>query len=108
MVQNEELKRKLYQVNIHTSLAGDAMVTLIYHRALGDAWSDAARGLRQQLQAAVAAVAAAAAGDGGGGGSGVACGTLHVIGRSHKQKVAFDEDFVTERLTVNGRELVYK
>ena len=122
-----ELRRKLYQVNIHTTLAGDAMVTMVYHRALGDDWRAAAARLRAELRAALeraageAEAAAAAAAAGGGAAPAdddaaraaaelraAAGGALHVIGRSLKQKVALDEDFVTERLVVNGRELVYK
>jgi hypothetical protein len=130
---DEQLRRKLYQVNIHTTLSGEAMVTLIYHRQLDDAWAAAAAGLRERLRPAAAAAAAldrrhaaggggngsgqeqqqrAAAADGGGGGGGGGGGdqrqVLHIIGRSRKQKVALDADFVTERLAVNGRELAYK
>lgn len=34
------------QVNLHTTLSGQAMVTLLYHRKLGDAWQEAAQKLR--------------------------------------------------------------
>jgi tRNA (uracil-5-)-methyltransferase len=68
------------------------MVTLIYHKKLDDAWSEAARKLRSALALAVDWPEAA----------------LSIVGRSRKQKVEVDRDFVTERLTVGGRELVYK
>lgn len=153
---NDALRRKLYQVNIHTTLAGQAMVTLIYHRQLGEEWAVDAAALRGALQEAASAClaegrggAAGGAGSeecgggadaGAGGGQGQAgssggdegcagaapsssgCGVdagsssggasgapvVHVIGRSHKQKVTLDADYVTERLLVNGRELVYR
>jgi hypothetical protein len=104
------------------------MVTLIYHKQLDDAWTAAAAELRGRLVAALAAAglmpaasgatAAAAGGDGaeaaaateegGAGQQGLAGPMLHVIGRSRKQKVCLDADYVTERLQVNGREIVYR
>ncbi|KAI8474278.1 MAG: uracil-5--methyltransferase [Monoraphidium minutum] len=89
---SEQLRRKLYQVNIHTALSGDAVVTLIYHRALGDEWAAEGRRLRGALRDAPPP----------GGWQ------LHVLGRSRKQKVPLDADYVTEVLEVNGRQLAYK
>ena len=43
------LRSKLYQTNFHTTLSGEAIITLIYHRKLDDAWSEAAEVLRTQL-----------------------------------------------------------
>ena len=43
------LRSKLYQTNFHTTLSGEAIITLIYHKKLDDAWSEAAELLRSQL-----------------------------------------------------------
>jgi tRNA (uracil-5-)-methyltransferase len=112
---SEQLRRKLYQVNIHTTLSGEAMVTLVYHKRLDEGWEAEARGLRARLRRALAALPGGGGGGGEGGSSGEGNGgedgdaaAVHVIGRSHKQKVALDADFVTEVLSVNGRDLAYK
>ncbi|KAG2447247.1 hypothetical protein HYH02_007987 [Chlamydomonas schloesseri] len=89
-----ELRQRLFQVNFHTTLAGDAMVTLLYHRKLGPEWQAAAERLRDALAATPTAAAAGV--------------RPHVIGRSRKQKICLDADFVIERLTVGGRTFVQK
>ncbi|KAG2444519.1 hypothetical protein HXX76_001266 [Chlamydomonas incerta] len=89
-----ELRQRLFQVNFHTTLAGDAMVTLLYHRKLGPEWQEAAERLRDALAATPTAAAAGV--------------RPHVIGRSRKQKICLDADFVLERLTVDGRPFVQK
>lgn len=43
------LKEKLYQVNFHTTLSGEAMVTLVYHKKLSEDWRKAAEHLRESL-----------------------------------------------------------
>lgn len=40
------LKHKLYQVNVHTTLSGEAMCSLIYHKKLEEEWEKAAEELR--------------------------------------------------------------
>jgi tRNA (uracil-5-)-methyltransferase len=81
------------QVNFHTALSGEALVTLLYHKKLGDDWCEAARAIRAELQAA----APSAHGN-----------VPHIIGRSRKQKVCLEQDYVVERLTVHGKQYVYR
>jgi tRNA (uracil-5-)-methyltransferase len=78
------LRDRLFQANFLTSHAGDALVTLIYKRALDDAWSVEAEALRVEL------------------------GLQGLIGRSRGQKVVLGQSHVTERLTVGERTLEYK
>ncbi len=78
-----ELKRRIFQVNFLATLSGEMLVTLLYHRALDAAWETAARELAAEL------------------------GVL-VIGRSLKQKIVLERDWLLERLTVNGRPLSYQ
>lgn len=77
------LSRRLYTVEFLTTLSGDALITLVYHRKLDDTWQQAAIQLQTQL------------------------GT-NIIGRSRGQKIVLSRDYVTEKLTVNERSLEYR
>jgi tRNA (uracil-5-)-methyltransferase len=88
---HEVLKRKLFQVNFHTT-RNEAMITLIYHKKLDEAWTAQATALRDELKQSL----------------GDAVSTLHVIGRSRKQKICMDADHIVEVYDVKGRgELSY-
>ncbi|OPX56648.1 tRNA (uracil-5-)-methyltransferase [Oceanospirillum multiglobuliferum] len=78
-----ELRRKLFQVEFLTTLSGEALITLIYHRALTEEWETLARALGEKLNA-------------------------HIIGRSRKQRIVLTQDFVTETLQVGERTLHYQ
>ena len=49
VVGSDCLKKKLFQVNFHTTLHGEAMVTMLYHKKLDDEWTDLARTLREHV-----------------------------------------------------------
>jgi len=83
------LKFKLFQANFHSTLSGQAMVTLVYHKKLDDAWTEAAKALRTEVAAATGMTA-----------------PLHIIGRSRKQRVCLDAGQVQEELEVEGRGLL--
>lgn len=78
-----ELSRRLFQVEFLTTLSGEAMVTLCYHRPLDEAWQAAGNQLAQQLG-------------------------IELIGRSRGQRLVLGRDHVTERLTIAGREYSYR
>ena len=80
---NPTLRRKLFQVEFLSTLAGETLVTLIYHRKLDDLWQQAA-----QLLAATLGIA--------------------LVGRSRKQKIILDRDYVTEKLPVHGQQFHYR
>ncbi|SHF02914.1 tRNA (uracil-5-)-methyltransferase [Modicisalibacter ilicicola DSM 19980] len=80
---NPVLRRKLFQVEFLTTLAGEALITLIYHRALDEAWEREARALQARLD-------------------------VMIIGRARKQRLVLERDHVWERLAVEGREFVYQ
>ena len=42
---------KLFQMNYLTTLTGEAVVTMVYHRPLTDEWTAAAEAMRVTLQA---------------------------------------------------------
>lgn len=72
---SEILRRKLFQVEFLTTLSGEALVSLIYHKPLDDDWQQQATELQQQLN-------------------------IRIIGRSKKQRLVLKQDYVTETLTV--------
>lgn len=78
-----ELRRRLFQVEFLTSLSGEALITMIYHRALGEEWEALARELQTRLNA-------------------------NIIGRSRKQRIVLETDYVIESLTVGERTLEYQ
>lgn len=77
------LKNKLYQCEFLTTLNGETLITLIYHRKLDDEWQKAAYNLQQELNIAI-------------------------IGRSKGQKIVLKQDFVTEQLTVHQQPYHYR
>lgn len=80
---DEQLRHKLYQVDFLTTQSGEALITLIYHKQLGNEWIEKASALKQQLNA-------------------------DIIGRSRKQRLLVERDHVVERMHVEGREYLYQ
>jgi tRNA (uracil-5-)-methyltransferase len=77
------LGHKLFQVEFLTTLSGDALITLAYHRPLDDAWAQAAEPLAAILGASI-------------------------VGRSRGQRRVVGRDYVSETLSVAGREFRYR
>jgi len=77
------LRFKLFQVEFLTTLTGQVLLTLIYHRQLKEDWEIAARQLQEQLG-------------------------VMIIGRARKQKRVLEQDYVVETLQVNGQPIIYK
>lgn len=75
--QNQVLRHRLFGCEFLTTLSGEILVTLIYHRPLDDAWEQQAQALQKQLG-------------------------IYLVGRSKKQKIVLSQDFVTEKLEVTG------
>ncbi len=80
---NKALSFKLFQVEFLTTLAGDALVTLCYHRPLDDAWHAEAQKLAAELQ-------------------------ISIVGRSRGKRIVIGKDFVEEKLQVAGRTFSYR
>ncbi|AHC84530.1 MULTISPECIES: tRNA (uridine(54)-C5)-methyltransferase TrmA [Pseudomonas] len=80
---SEELGNRLFQVEFLTTLAGDAMVTLCYHRPLDEAWETAARQLAEELG-------------------------VSIIGRSKGKRLVIGRDYAVEKLEVAGRVFSYR
>lgn len=77
------LRQRLFQVEFLSTLSGEMLVTLIYHRPLTDAWLAAARQLEQQLD-------------------------VLLIGRSRGQKQVLTRDYVLETFQAGTRTLTYQ
>ncbi len=80
---SEALSFKLFQVEFLTTLSGDALITLAYHRPLNDAWQAEAEQLATSLG-------------------------VSIVGRSKGKRIVIGRDFVTEQLTVAGRVFRYR
>lgn len=76
------LKKKLFAVEFLATTTDECLVTMLYHRKLDDSWSAEAKVLETEL----------------------AC---KVMGRSRKQKVILSDEFVTEKLDIDGKTFTY-
>ncbi len=88
MKANDSLRRKLFQVDFLSTLSGEILVSLLYHRQLDEKWTENAKALKQHLI------------DKGY--------QLNIIGRARKMKVVLDRDYVIEKLNVNGQPYLYQ
>ncbi|BCE01441.1 tRNA (uridine(54)-C5)-methyltransferase TrmA [Marinicellulosiphila megalodicopiae] len=79
----DELRQRLFQVEFLTTLKGQALVTLIYHRKLDENWEVIARELEAKLN-------------------------IHVIGRSRKQRIVISQEYIEESFEVNGKTFDYR
>ena len=85
---NELLRKKLFQIDYLTGLSGELVISLLYHKPLDDEWEAQAELLRTFLATQFTAVS--------------------IIGRARKQKRIVGNDFIIERLPINGREFEFK
>lgn len=75
--EHKELRHKLFQVEFLTTQSRQALITLIYHKKLDEQWQQLASSLASKLG-------------------------VQIIGRSKKQKLLIDQDYVIEELKVKG------
>ncbi|MDO9304167.1 MAG: tRNA (uridine(54)-C5)-methyltransferase TrmA [Sulfuricurvum sp.] len=81
-IKKYELGYKLFGIDFLTSSSGEVVASLIYHRALDEAWSVNARLIEKELG-------------------------IYIIGRSRKQKIILTQDYVTETLHIKNRDYRY-
>ena len=82
------LRHKLFQIDYLTSLSGQAVISLLYHRKLDEEWQHQAEILRDNLRAAGF--------------------NVHLIGRATKTKIELDRDYIDECLPVAGQNMIYR
>ncbi|MGQ7815678.1 tRNA (uridine(54)-C5)-methyltransferase TrmA [Metapseudomonas furukawaii] len=80
---SQALSFKLFQVEFLTTLSGDALITLCYHRPLDEAWQAEAEKLAADLG-------------------------VSLVGRSRGKRIVIGRDHVEEALTVAGRSFRYR
>jgi tRNA (uracil-5-)-methyltransferase len=81
------LRYKLFQANFVSSLSGEVMVSLLYHKPLDEEWLTAVKALKERLSNDF---------------------VINFIGRARKEKWIVDRDYVIEKLKVDGKELTYQ
>jgi tRNA (uracil-5-)-methyltransferase len=84
---NQILRHKLFQVDFLSTVSGEILVTLLYHRQLNNDWISEAKLLKERLSVKF---------------------KMNLVGRARKQKIDLDHDFVIEELNVHGKKLIYK
>ena len=85
---NDALRKKLFQIDYLSGLSEELVISLLYHRQLDDEWEIQARALKAELEKHFIKV--------------------NIIGRARKQKKVLGEEFIIERLPVNGTEYIFK
>ncbi len=78
----EVLKNRLFAVEFLATTTDECLITLLYHRKLDDVWSEEAKRLESELN-------------------------CKIMGRSRKQKVILSDEFVTEKLDIDGKTFTY-
>ena len=79
----EVLKRRIFAVEFLATTTDECLITMIYHRKLDAEWEVEARELEKLLNA-------------------------KIMGRSRKQKVVLTDEFVTEKLFIDGQDYLYR
>lgn len=77
------LGSRLFAVEFLATTTDECLITMLYHKKLDDAWNTEAKLLEQEL----------------------AC---KILGRSRKQKIVLSDEFVTEKLNVDGKCFTYR
>jgi tRNA (uracil-5-)-methyltransferase len=85
---NAVLRTKLFQVDFLSTLSGELLISLLYHKPIDDEWVHQAKLMRQQFIDAGYKV--------------------NIIGRARKIKHVIEKDFVIETLNADGQELTYQ
>lgn len=83
----DELRYKLFQVDFLSTLSGELLISLLYHKPLESSWEEKAKKLKKEL---------------------TSIAPINIIGRAKKQKIVLDRDYVTESLQVGNDTFIYQ
>jgi len=86
--QQDVLRNRLFQIDYLSTLSGQIIVSLLYHKNLDEHWVEQAKQLKLRLENQGFSV--------------------QIIGRASKQKICLDQDYVDEILPINGKNYVYR
>jgi len=84
---HKELRFKLFQVDFLSTLSGQLLISMLYHKPLEDNWQIEAEKLKAQLSIIA---------------------PVDIIGRAKKQKIIVDKDYVMESLHVGSKTYIYQ
>jgi len=87
----EVLRKKLFQIDFLSTTSGELLISLLYHKAIGDEWREVAVALQKNL----AKVSSAGQ-------------IVELIGRARKTKIALGREYVLEKMDVAGRQMIYQ
>lgn len=85
---NDLLRYKLFRIDYLSTLSGQLLISLIYHRKLDDSWLIEAQKLKQALSSVTL--------------------NIQLIGRASNQKICLEHDYVDEELTILGHQYTYR
>jgi tRNA (uracil-5-)-methyltransferase len=77
------LSHRLFSVEFLATTTDECLIVMLYHKPLDEEWNSEVRELEATLNA-------------------------NIIGRSRKQKVTISKEFVTEKLTIDNNEYLYR
>ena len=83
----KELRYKLFQVDFLSTLSGELLISMLYHKPLEVNWENSALKLKKQLSAIA---------------------PVDIIGRAKKQKIILNKDYVMESLMVGDKKFIYQ
>jgi len=83
----KELRYKLFQVDFLSTLSGELLISMLYHKPLESTWETKAQALKIELSAIA---------------------PVDIIGRAKKQKIILDKDYVMESLQVGSNNYIYQ
>lgn len=83
----KELRYKLFQVDFLSTLSGELLISLLYHKPLETTWTEAAQNLKKAMSKLA---------------------PVDIIGRAKKQKIIIDKDYVMESLNVGEHTFAYQ
>jgi tRNA (uracil-5-)-methyltransferase len=85
---NQLLRHLLFQIDYFSTLSGQLLITLLYHKKLSDMWIIEAKKLKVQLAE-----------------QGI---DASIVGRASNQKIAIDVDYIDEALPVMDKTFLYR
>lgn len=86
LCNNPVLRKKLFQIDYLSGLSGETVISLLYHKQLDNEWLREIRRVKDEITPKF---------------------KVQFVGRARKQKMLVDHDYITESLTVGGREYQY-
>lgn len=87
IINKPVLRERLFQVDFLSSLSGELLISLLYHKQLDEEWQRQAEELKIELSSIA---------------------PVDIIGRARKQKVILGKDFINEKLSVGKKEYTYQ